>query len=659
TYKEKVNADTLTHTKKGQQRSERGIAFPVCISHPVCQKKKKAYCTDQTTFILGETPKETRRKQFEEMASYFNFSSVSELAKHVTNATSEERQKMLRDFYASQYPEVKEFFVDSASEFIKSAYEKGERVRNKSEKRESLIKDRLSNSKTLSFKDSTNKIFQICSPNIYKGKSIKFQNYGSCRREALCNDAETKKLPISSTQEIDSGDSSQPSKDTAATRSLNCKSEAHERKLENTVEDRQDLTRMCVSRDGSLFKLENRKIENPVLENTSVVGLLGDTSILDDLFNSHGNGPTQLPKKVLSGPMERAKQRPKDFWDILNEQNDDSLSRLTDLAVIETLCEKAPLAASSKRKGELGTSLWKSNEKFLWKKFKLPRRPLGTAAGATKPELGIHRPREGDNPSSRSFPFGERKRNQLGDALADLVGNTRAKRGAPGRRLPPSHGHPPPGQTPRAGTGGDFPGVPQVPPPPGPAPGLLLTSAAHSCGSQGLPKRDGMTHSPSCILGAGGSWRLPMAIRRASGRRTSGRRICSAIHLPLLGSCSASLGMGRLGRHLGARQRAGEGRLGKQSVPEQRARGDPTGDPVAGTRKASGVQEEKRALGRGHQKRPPPSCGEGEKGAATRGSPWADKARSPVDGRGPSGSPGQGHRAPDVLSKPSSFQAFS
>lgn len=65
--------------------------------------------------------------------------------------------------------------------------------------------------------------------------------------------------------------------------------------------------------------------------------------------------------------MEKAKQRPKDFWDILNEQNDDSLSKLTDLAVIETLCEKVPPAASSKRKEQLETSLWKSNENFLWK----------------------------------------------------------------------------------------------------------------------------------------------------------------------------------------------------------------------------------------------------------------------------------------------------
>lgn len=301
------------------------------------------------------------------MACYFNLSSVKEFAKHITNATSEERQKMLRDFYASQYPEVKEFFADSASEFIKSAYEEGERVRNKSEKRESLIEERLSDSETSSFQDSTKNYSQICRPKIYTGKSIKFQNHGSCREEVLSDDAETKKSPISSTQDPNNGKNSHTSKNTVPSCSLNRKSEAYESKLENTVKDQQDLTRTGISRNGPLFKEENKKIENSMLGNTSVVGLLGDTSILDDLFKSHGNSPTRLPKKVLSGPMEKAKQRPKDFWDILNEQNDDSLSKLTDLAVIETLCEKVPPAASSKRKEQLETSLWKSNENFLWK----------------------------------------------------------------------------------------------------------------------------------------------------------------------------------------------------------------------------------------------------------------------------------------------------
>ncbi|XP_059780439.1 DNA excision repair protein ERCC-6-like 2 isoform X1 [Balaenoptera ricei] len=370
TYKEKMKEDTSTHTKECQQPSEGSISFPLYISHPVSQKKKNVYRTGQTTFIIGETPKGIRRKQFEEMASYFKLSSVQEFAKYITNATSEERQKMLRDFYASQYPEVKEFFVDSPSECIKSAYEEGERVRNLSEKRESLIKERVSDSVTLSFKNSTKQFSQICSPKIYKEKSIKFRNHSFCREEVLSNDVETKKLPISSTQETNNGKNSQASKDTVASCFLNSKSGAYELEmLENTMKNRQNLTGLDVSRNGPLFKVENKKIENPVLENTSVVSLLGDTSILDDLFKSHGNSPTRLPKKVLSGPMEKAKQRPKDFWDILNEQNDESLSKLTDLAVIETLCEKVPSAASSKRKEDLEAPLWKSNEKFLWKKL--------------------------------------------------------------------------------------------------------------------------------------------------------------------------------------------------------------------------------------------------------------------------------------------------
>ncbi|XP_037653088.1 DNA excision repair protein ERCC-6-like 2 isoform X3 [Choloepus didactylus] len=367
-YKEKLNTDTSAHTKKGQQPSEGDISFPLYISYPVSQKKKKVYRIDQTTFIIGETPKGIRRKQFEEMASYFNLSSVKEFAERITNATSEERQKMLRDFYASQYPEVKEFFVDSASEFIKSACEERKRVRNKYEKRESLMKERLSDSETLPFKDSTTKISQIYSPKKYKEKSIKFQEYNYCREEVFSNDEITKKLPVSSTQKIDNGKNSQTFKDTVANYSPNSKSEAYEN-LENTRKYQQDFKRSGVSENGPFLKSANKKIENPVLENTSVVDLLGDTSILDDLFRSQGNSPPQLPKKVLSGPMEKAKQRSKDFWDILNEQNDESLNKLTDLAVIETLCEKTPLAGSSKRKEELETSLWKSNEKFLWKKF--------------------------------------------------------------------------------------------------------------------------------------------------------------------------------------------------------------------------------------------------------------------------------------------------
>lgn len=61
TRKEKVEAETATPAKEGEQPREGDISFPLYISHPVRQKKKKVYRTDQTTFIIGETPKGTRR----------------------------------------------------------------------------------------------------------------------------------------------------------------------------------------------------------------------------------------------------------------------------------------------------------------------------------------------------------------------------------------------------------------------------------------------------------------------------------------------------------------------------------------------------------------------------------------------------------------------
>ncbi|XP_003468448.3 DNA excision repair protein ERCC-6-like 2 isoform X4 [Cavia porcellus] len=374
----KASVDTVAPKKTDQLWSGEGISFPLFVSHPVRQKVKKVCRTDQATFIIGETPKGIRRKQFEEMASYFN-SSIKEFAKHITDATSEERQEMLKDFYASQYPEVKEFFVDMTSELITSAPKEETRVKKKSKERELLIKEKLSNSKTLTT-DSTNKFSQTCSPKINKGKSVRFQDHESCREEVSSNDAKAEGSPPSSAPDIDSGRNSHTPRGTAVSHMLHRKSEAQGSTFGKALEDQRDLTRKGIARNGPLFKLGNSKTENPTSENSCVKDLLGDTSILDELFKSQGNSPTGLPRKVLSGPAEKAKQRPKDFWDILNEQNDDSLNKLTDLAVIETLCEKAPPTATSRRTAALEPSLWKPNEKFLWRTV-IPGDADGKVAG--------------------------------------------------------------------------------------------------------------------------------------------------------------------------------------------------------------------------------------------------------------------------------------
>ncbi|KAL1784082.1 DNA excision repair protein ERCC-6-like 2 isoform X1 [Sigmodon hispidus] len=361
-YKNKVNALPVIPTEKDQPPSEESIFSPLCVSHPVSQKKKDVFRTNQITFIIGETPKVIRRKQFEEMASYYK-SSVQEFARQVTSTTSEERQRMLRNFYSPQHPEVEQFFVNAASELIRSVHEKEDRVKTKSKEKESLLKEKSSNYNTSSCSESTNEMSQVYNPKLCKGKSVRFQNHGSHREETFSTDAKIKKSSVSFTQEIDRERNNHAPNNTMTLFCPNSKSETLEAELENSPGYQQDLTGACSSRNRPLVKLGNRRVEN-----TTVEGLLGDTSILNDLFKSCGEGPTHPPKSVLSGPVAKAKRRPKDFWDMLDEQDDDSLSKLTDLAVIETLCTQAPRSTASRRKDELDTPLWKANEKFLWKK---------------------------------------------------------------------------------------------------------------------------------------------------------------------------------------------------------------------------------------------------------------------------------------------------
>lgn len=295
------------------------------------------------------------------MASYYK-SSVQEFARQVTSATSEERLKLLRDFYSLRHPEVKGSFVSSAPESTRSVHKEEGRVKNKSKGKESLLKERHSNDNTWSRSDPTNKMSQAYNPKLCKGKSTRFQNHDSRGEEIFSSDRKIKKSSVSFTQESDSERNDHTPRNSMTLFCLNSKPGASEAERENSPG-------ACSSRDRSLLKLGNSRVENPASasEKAPVEGLLGDTSILNDLFKGCGEGPTQLPENVLSGSVTKAKQRPKDFWDILNEQNDDSLSKLTDLAVIETLCTKAPRSTASRRNDEREAPLWKANEKFLWK----------------------------------------------------------------------------------------------------------------------------------------------------------------------------------------------------------------------------------------------------------------------------------------------------
>ncbi|XP_034090882.1 DNA excision repair protein ERCC-6-like 2 isoform X2 [Gymnodraco acuticeps] len=134
--------------------------------------------------------------------------------------------------------------------------------------------------------------------------------------------------------------------------------------------------------------------------------LIGDTSILDDLLKPKPKGVKQSPKTApalanvsvgpcltmpspskitlntdsgavidsLSSPNKPpthqvvSKGCRKDFWDILNEGNEESINRLTDPAEVQRVCINTRIAARGRSGKEERESLWKTNDKFLWKK---------------------------------------------------------------------------------------------------------------------------------------------------------------------------------------------------------------------------------------------------------------------------------------------------
>ncbi|XP_070821102.1 DNA excision repair protein ERCC-6-like 2 [Chaetodon trifascialis] len=135
--------------------------------------------------------------------------------------------------------------------------------------------------------------------------------------------------------------------------------------------------------------------------------LIGDTSILDDLLKPKSRGAQQrstpkIPPAVspcltspslsrvslstdsgsaglidsLSRPKSNtlhthqaaSKGSRKDFWDILDEGNEESINRLTDPAEVQRVCISANFAGRSRSVEKESKSLWKTNEKFIWKK---------------------------------------------------------------------------------------------------------------------------------------------------------------------------------------------------------------------------------------------------------------------------------------------------
>ncbi|KAM6304006.1 DNA excision repair protein ERCC-6-like 2 isoform 4-T4 [Podargus strigoides] len=353
--------------KGGQEMLENNKKHHLSVMHPVTQKNKKVHRVGSTTFLVGKTPKGICRRQFEEMVSYFNMGSVKELAEHIAKATSETRQKMLKEFYVSKHPEMESFFPVEIPTQASHDYKERELGTTYSRKRKSIVnlgrsKSRSSSAKRLPLSGTR----ETQSQQSHKGEAEQLHN-DSCM-QGMCIDAKYKQSPTVALQHTERRNS-QAFKDFMASGSLSSKSEIIEVLSVESCEGQQDSKGTQLPRKRSLSQSENGERKAQTCKKKSFVGLLGDTSILNDLFRNDGNEPTESPRRFPSGQVEKSKERPKDFWDMLNEQNEESLRKLTDIAVIEKLCERAPHPLVTEESEVCESSLWKKNENFLWKKY--------------------------------------------------------------------------------------------------------------------------------------------------------------------------------------------------------------------------------------------------------------------------------------------------
>ncbi|XP_070791740.1 DNA excision repair protein ERCC-6-like 2 [Pituophis catenifer annectens] len=330
------------------------------ITHPVHQKQKRVHRIGSVTFLVGKTPRKIRRKQFEEMADLFYKAPVEEFAKYITQTTSEERQKMLKEFYSAKHPELKDLLKVDVPASVSEGSKKGGKYKTKFRKTPSI-----SNPGQL----KPDLPIDPGVPGRSDGEEKQFQYKLSIQAPGGQN-GEDKQLPADILEDSINGRNSQASKDFMASESLTSKSRIIERLSASSSKGQLNLKGTLSPKKCLMSDLESRQAE--ICPKNAVADLLGDTSILNDLFTSNENSPAEIPRRPLNGPAEKAATRPKDFWDMLNEENEECLQRLTDVTAIEKLCERPSFTFLFKEKEESEELLWKENDNFLWKIDKKP-----------------------------------------------------------------------------------------------------------------------------------------------------------------------------------------------------------------------------------------------------------------------------------------------
>ncbi|XP_061784328.1 DNA excision repair protein ERCC-6-like 2 isoform X2 [Nerophis lumbriciformis] len=346
--------------------------------HPVTFSKKNIQHTGHTTFILGETPVAVRRQQLQEMASKFNFPSAPQFATEILTSDSTQRLALLRRFYTDMnHPELDSFVT---SNFLPAEITPSAPAGHHAPPKRALQKDARSRQKCPEPEEKKKKKKNRSSEkNVQEPPSDVTSVDTEQQEEAVCRSKghrRTKKISVSAggaVRAVGGLGGDQASSSSIVLEPLESSSTAidHVKEQKDCGQERSSCHRSILTE------------------------LLGDTSILDDLLKpkSRGTQHTGYPPKPSPSSLstnsaapsppsgrtinlrpgdcaspKRSQRSRKDFWDILNEGNEESINRLTDLEEVQRVCVNTTIAARAHSVQTDSKNLWKTNDKFLWKK---------------------------------------------------------------------------------------------------------------------------------------------------------------------------------------------------------------------------------------------------------------------------------------------------
>uniref|UniRef100_A0A671LEL7 DNA excision repair protein ERCC-6-like 2 n=1 Tax=Sinocyclocheilus anshuiensis TaxID=1608454 RepID=A0A671LEL7_9TELE len=325
--------------------------------HPVKHNIKTSYRLNNITVIVGETPNDiwSCRQQLEDMAQFFGFDSVRDFAEEILKNDSEQRLSRLRSFYSQKSPELKNIIRKTFPKPIEPEPPPPSTARQRPTSKRAHP---ISPLKTQ---------VEVPTPEVEDGrKTSKKKKVGETETSEVhlhCStDLTNNKMKMPSTDKFSSSTSGHvPQRSCAPVE----ESKTNITTSSQPFKDKEYPSQSSrVSTDGCVASSSTQTNSS-----SQITVLIGDTSILDDLFKSKRQTVDQARDVKASTCTERAKSKGKDFWDILNEGNEESINKLTDLTEVEKICNSASVSAKSRSNQKAESSqLWKKNEKFLWKR---------------------------------------------------------------------------------------------------------------------------------------------------------------------------------------------------------------------------------------------------------------------------------------------------